>query len=41
MRFIRGSLLESPGMSHAHTLANMELMDKIRVEIGLEYAFEK
>jgi predicted dehydrogenase len=41
MRCIRAGLLESPGMSHAHTLANMELMDKIRAEIGLKYPFEK
>ena len=41
MRCIRADLLESPGMSHAHTLANMELMDKIRAELGLKYPFEK
>jgi len=41
MRCIRAGLLESPGMSHAHTLANMELMDKIRAAIGLRYPFEK
>ncbi len=41
MRCIRAGLLESSGMSHAHTLANMELMDKIRAEIGLKYPFEK
>ena len=41
MRCIRAGLLESPGMSHAHTLANMELMDSIRAEIGLKYPFEK
>lgn len=41
MRCICARLLESPGMSHAHTLANMELMDKIRAEIGLKYPFEK
>jgi hypothetical protein len=41
MRCIRAGLLESPGMSHADTLANMELMDKIRAEIGLKYSFEK
>ncbi len=40
MRCIRAGLLESPGMSHAHTLANMELMDGIRAEIGLKYPFE-
>ena len=41
MRCIRAGLLESPGMSHAHTLANMQLMDSIRAEIGLSYPFEK
>jgi predicted dehydrogenase len=41
MRCIRAGLLESPTMSHAHTLANMELMDRIRAEIGLKYPFEK
>jgi len=41
MRCIRAGLLESPGMSHADTLANMELMDGIRAEIGLKYPFEK
>jgi len=41
MRCIRAGLLESPGMTHAQTLANMELMDGIRAEIGLKYPFEK
>jgi len=41
MRCIRAGLLESPGMTHATTLATMELMDKIRGEIGLKYPFEK
>jgi predicted dehydrogenase len=41
MRCIRAGLLESPGMTHADTLANMELMDSIRAEIGLRYPFEK
>jgi predicted dehydrogenase len=41
MRCIRAGLLESPSMTHAQTLANMELMDKIRAEIGLKYPFEK
>ncbi len=41
MRCIRAGLLESPGMSQAHTLMNMELMDKIRAAIGLKYPFEK
>jgi len=41
MRCIRAGLLESPGMSHADTLANMQLMDSIRAQIGLKYPFEK
>jgi predicted dehydrogenase len=41
MRCIRAGLLESPLMSQAHTLANMEIMDQIRAEIGLKYPFEK
>ncbi|HTP08993.1 MAG TPA: Gfo/Idh/MocA family oxidoreductase [Anaerolineae bacterium] len=41
MRCIRAGLLESPGMTHADTLANMQLMDGIRAEIGLRYPFEK
>jgi dihydrodiol dehydrogenase / D-xylose 1-dehydrogenase (NADP) len=41
MRCIRAGLLESPGMTHADTLANLELMDAIRAEIGLKYPFEK
>jgi predicted dehydrogenase len=41
MRCVRAGLLESPVMSHADTLANMELMDSIRAEIGLKYPFEK
>jgi dihydrodiol dehydrogenase / D-xylose 1-dehydrogenase (NADP) len=40
MRCIRAGLLESPGMTHADTLANMELMDAIRAEVGLKYSFE-
>jgi predicted dehydrogenase len=40
MRCIRAGLIESPGMLHATTLATMELMDKIRAEIGLKYPFE-
>ena len=41
MRCIRAGLLESPAMPHTHTLANMEIMDRIRAEIGLKYPFEK
>lgn len=40
MNCIRAGILESPKMTHAETLANMELMDKIRAEIGLKYPFE-
>lgn len=40
MRCIRAGLPESPGMTHAETLANMLLMDAIRAEAGLEYSFE-
>lgn len=40
MRCIRAGLRESPAMTHAHTLANTVLMDKIRTEIGLRYPFE-
>lgn len=37
---IRAGSLESPRMNHADTLANMQLMDAIREEIGLKYPFE-
>ena len=40
MRCIRAGLLESPGMTHAHTLANTQLMDQLRAVIGLKYPFE-
>ena len=40
MYCIRNGLLESPGITHAQTLDNMELMDKIREEIGVKYPFE-
>jgi dihydrodiol dehydrogenase / D-xylose 1-dehydrogenase (NADP) len=40
MKCIRIGLLESPKMTHAESLANMKLMDKIRAEIGLKYPFE-
>ncbi|MFN8598259.1 MAG: Gfo/Idh/MocA family oxidoreductase [Anaerolineae bacterium] len=40
MRCIRAGLLESPAMSHADTLANLELMDSIRAAIGVKYPFE-
>jgi predicted dehydrogenase len=41
MRCIRAGLLKSPGMSQADTLANLELMDAIRAEIGVKYPFEE
>jgi predicted dehydrogenase len=41
MRCIRAGWIESPGMSHADTLATMELMDAIRAQIGLRYPFER
>lgn len=37
---IEKGLIESPGMTHADTLSNLELMDQIRAEIGLKYRFE-
>lgn len=39
-RCIRSGLVESPAMSHADTLANLELMDRIRAAIGVKYPFE-
>jgi len=41
MRCIRAGLLESPSMTHADTLANMDLMDQMRAQIGVKYPFEK
>ncbi len=38
---IRKGLIESPRMSHADSLANMQLMDAIRAQIGLKYPFEQ
>ncbi len=40
VRCIRQGRLESPGMSHADSLANIEVMDSIREQIGLKYPFE-
>jgi predicted dehydrogenase len=40
MRCIREGRIESERMTHAHTLANMQLMDGIRARIGLQYSFE-
>lgn len=39
-RCIEEGLLETPGMTHADTLANMELMDAIRSQVGVKYPFE-
>ena len=36
-RCFREGLIESPGMTHAETLALMEVMDEIRRQIGLRY----
>ncbi|MEJ2759332.1 MAG: Gfo/Idh/MocA family oxidoreductase [Anaerolineales bacterium] len=40
MDCIRQGLVESPRMSHADSLANIQLMDAIRAQIGLKYPFE-
>ena len=37
-RCFREGLIESPGMTHAETLALMEVMDEVRRQIGLVYA---
>lgn len=37
-RCFRAGLLESPGMTHAETLALMGVMDDVRGQIGLRYA---
>lgn len=37
---VREGLIESVHMSHADSLANMQLMDEIRQEINLKYPFE-
>jgi predicted dehydrogenase len=39
-RCVQAGLLESPVMPHRLTLANMQLMDAIRKDIGLVYPFE-
>jgi len=40
-RCLRAGLIESPGMTHAETLALMEVMDEIRRQIGLRYAADR
>lgn len=40
IRCIKNGKIESPIMTHNHSIANMKLMDKIRAEIGLKYNFE-
>jgi predicted dehydrogenase len=37
---IRAGLIESPGISHADTLASAEWMDRIRALVGLRYPFD-
>ena len=37
-RCFREGLIESPGMTHAETLALMDVMDEVRRQIGLVYA---
>jgi predicted dehydrogenase len=39
-RCIREGLLESPGITHADTLATMKLMDALRRHMGQRYPFE-
>ena len=40
VRCIREGRLESPSMTHADSLANLQLMDTIREQVGVEYPFE-
>ena len=40
MRCIRAGLVESPALPHAESLATVELIDAMRVRIGVHYAFE-
>jgi len=40
MRCLRSGEIESPIMPHADTLATVETMDEIRLQIGLRYPFE-
>jgi len=39
-RCIRSGLTECPGMPHSNTLGTMQLMDSLRCDMGLTYAFE-
>jgi predicted dehydrogenase len=39
-RCIRSGLIECAGMSHNNTLETMQLMDNLRCDMGLTYAFE-
>jgi predicted dehydrogenase len=40
VRCIREGRLESPSMTHADSLANIQLMDTIREQVGVKYPFE-
>jgi len=40
MACIRAGKIESPVMPHADSLANMQVMDEIRAQIGVKYPFE-
>ena len=40
VRCIREGRLESPSMTHADTLSNLQVMDLIREQIGVKYPFE-
>jgi predicted dehydrogenase len=40
MRCVRAGLIESPGIPHAETLAVAELMDAMRLRLGVRYPFE-
>jgi predicted dehydrogenase len=40
-RCFQAGLIESPGMTHAETLAQMGVMDEIRRQIGLTYAADR
>lgn len=40
VRCIKAGFIESQGMPHAQSLANMRLMDQMRTQLGLTYAYE-